>query len=329
MPRIDDMARRGERGGVAVAPPAWVFALGAVLLMLAGAAVLPRTTGHAPQARVTEAWRGPLDLFHTQPPAADAEPGDQSPRVLHVSLSAAADLYALFVGRGFQLDEAKRGGEAVPRVVVERLPRDLAALESTDLRKTVFLKTLLPLLLLENERILADRARLTRILADGAPRSADDDAFVARLAERYEAPAGDLRELLRRVDAIPVSLALAQAALETGWGTSRPAQTGHALFGQMVYRDDDDEGRVRSFAVLSEAVEAYAANLNTHRAYGEFRRARANLRDAGKPIDGHALAQHLHRYSERRMDYVRDVRAVMRANGLKALDGARLDGETG
>ena len=123
--------------------------------------------------------------------------------------------------------------------------------------------------------------------------------------------------------------ALAQAALETGWGTSRPAQAGHALFGQMVYKDEDDEGRVRRFAALSEAVAAYAINLNSHRAYAEFRRARERARSEGKIPDGHTLAQHLHRYSERRMDYVRDVRSVMRTNGLKALDGARLDGETG
>jgi len=321
-----DRPRRGERGGVAGVPPAWVFALGAVLLMLAGAAVLPRAPG--PQPRMAEAWRGPLDLFHAAPGETAAEP-ESGPSVLHVSLPAAADLYALFVGRGFQLDEARRGGETVPRVVVERLPRDLAAVVSTDLRKAVFLKTLLPLLLLENERILADRARLERILADGPRRSADDEAFVARLAERYEVPAADPRELLRRVDAVPVSLALAQAALETGWGTSRPAQAGHALFGQMVYKDEGDDGRVRRFAALSEAVSAYAINLNSHRAYGEFRRARAALREAGKVFDGHALAQYLHRYSERRMDYVRDVRALMRVNGLKALDGARLDGEAG
>ena len=330
MSQTYDMARRGERGGVAGVPPAWIFALGAVLLMLAGAAVLPRAPGPAPQARPAEAWRGPLDLFQAAPPEtkAEAEP-EAEPSVLHVSLPASADLFALFVGRGYQLDEARHGGEAVPRVVVERLPRDLAAVESIDLRKAVFLKTLLPLLLLENERILADRARLTRILADGPPRAADDEAFLARLAERYEAPAGNLRDLLRRVDAVPVSLALAQAALETGWGTSRPAQAGHALFGQMVYKDEDDDGRVRRFAALSEAVSAYAINLNSHRAYGEFRRARAALRDAGKVFDGYALAQHLHRYSERRMDYVRDVRALMRVNGLKALDIARLDGETG
>ena len=107
----------------------------------------------------------------------------------------------------------------------------------------------------------------------------------------------------------------------------RPAQAGHALFGQMVYRDEDDDGRVRRFAALPDAVAAYALNLNTHRAYGEFRRARAAARGDGKPHDGHALAQHLQRYSERRMDYVRDVRAVMRANGLRALDKARLDGD--
>jgi Bax protein len=123
---------------------------------------------------------------------------------------------------------------------------------------------------------------------------------------------------------VPVSLALAQAALESGWGTSRGARNGHSVFGHMRF-GDDDEGRLRHFADLPAAVEAYALNLNTHRAYAEFRRARAAYRAEGKPLDGHSLAQHLHRYSERRMDYVRDVRGLMRANALRGLDRARLD----
>lgn len=327
-------ARHAATDGYAVDSPAFVPQQRTLQVLLVGlvlAAILPiaLAVGTGERFRYpVEAWRGPLEMFEPEtilvPQAVE--------KVTRVSLMAADDLYALFVGRGYLLEDTKAANDPVPRMVVERLPRDLAALESSDLRKAVFIKSLLPLLLLENERILADRARLEKIYADiaaGETPGLIDQAFLAETAERYEVPADRPRELLRKVDAVPVSLAIAQAALETGWGTSRPAQAGHALFGQMIYRDEDDDGRVRRFAALPEAVAAYALNLNTHRAYGEFRRARAAARGEGKPHDGHALAQHLQRYSERRMDYVRDVRAVMRANGLRALDKARLDGEPG
>jgi Bax protein len=246
------------------------------------------------------------------------------PDMPRLARMAAGDLYALFVERGYSLGALRRGDEPVPRLVVEQLPGDLAELDSVDLRKSVFIKSLLPLLLLENERIAAERERLLAIVEKVGPPDATDTAFLEELAERYDSGPGNARELLRRVDVVPVSLALAQAALESGWGTSRGAKDGHSVFGHMRF-GVDDEGRVRHFADLPTSVEAYALNLNTHRAYAEFRRARAALRAEGKPFDGHLLAQHLHRYSERRMDYVRDVRSVMRANALRSLDQAKLD----
>jgi Bax protein len=246
------------------------------------------------------------------------------PDMPRLARMAAGDLYALFVERGYSLGALRRGDEPVPRLVVEQLPGDLAELDSIDLRKSVFIKSLLPLLLLENERIAAERERLLAIVERVGPPDATDTAFLEELAERYDSGSGNARELLRRVDVVPVSLALAQAALESGWGTSRGAKDGHSVFGHMRF-GVDDEGRVRHFADLPTSVEAYALNLNTHRAYAEFRRARAALRAEGKPFDGHLLAQHLHRYSERRMDYVRDVRSVMRANALRSLDQAKLD----
>jgi Bax protein len=252
------------------------------------------------------------------------EAHDLAPAIPRLARMAAGDLYALFVERGYELASLRRGGEPVPRLVVEHLPGDLAELDSIDVRKSVFIKSLLPLLLLENERIAATRERLLAIVEKVGPPDAKDAAFLDELAERYDVAPGNVRELLRRVDVVPVSLALAQAALESGWGTSRGAKDGHSVFGHMRF-GIDDEGRVRHFADLPTSVEAYASNLNTHRAYAEFRRARAALRAEGKPLDGHLLAQHLHRYSERRMDYVRDVRSVMRANALRSFDQAKLD----
>jgi Bax protein len=325
-------ARHAATDGFAVDSPALAPQPRTVQVLLAGlalAAFVPLAAAVGTAGRLwppAEAWRAPLELFEPE----TARVPEAAEGVVRVSLMPADKLFSLFVERGYLLEDTKLANDPVPRMVVEGLPRDLAALESSDLRKAVFIKSLLPLLLLENERILADRARLEKVLARidaGDAPGGLDAAFLADIAERYDVPVDRPLEMLRRVDAVPVSLALAQAALETGWGTSRPAQAGHALFGQMVYRDEDDDGRVRRFAALPDAVAAYALNLNTHRAYGEFRRARAAARGDGKPHDGHALAQHLQRYSERRMDYVRDVRAVMRANGLRALDKARLDGD--
>ena len=266
------------------------------------------------------------------PPLVDAAPAEDAElereTVTRIAGKAAVELYRLYVERGFVLDVARQGAEIVPRLIVERLPRDMGALDSSDLRKAVFIKTLLPLLLMENERLLAERARLEDVLAAGPDAAPADRDWLAELAERNDVDPRQTRELLRRVDAIPVSLAIAQAAIETGWGTSRVAQAGQALFGQMVFRAGDDDGRVRKFEQLEHAVAAYAANLNTHRAYADFRRAREQARREGRPVDGHALAQHLQRYSERGMDYVRDVRSLMRVNGLRPLDRARLDTTT-
>lgn len=282
--------------------------------------------GHAP-------WR---EVLRLQLPPSAAAIGEEAPEsetanVTRIAGKAAAELYNLYIERGFVLQAAREGAEIVPRLIVERLPRDMGALDSSEFRKAVFIKTLLPLLLIENERILADRARLQEILAAGAAADPADREWAADLAERYGVDAAQPRELLRRVDAIPVSLAIAQAAIETGWGTSRVAQSGQALFGQMVFRSADDDGKVRRFEQLEHAVQAYAENLNTHRAYAEFRRAREQARrdnpaaDPAAAPDGYSLAQHMRRYSERGMDYVREVRSLMRVNGLRALDRAKLD----
>jgi Bax protein len=308
-------------GARAYAPmPAPLKAALAALATLAVAAIAAYSPG-------AERWRTALVV--PVPPLADVAIVEESEPereiVTRIAGKAAGELYRLYVERGFVLDAVRQGAEIVPRLIVERLPRDMGALDSSDMRKTVFIKTLLPLLLMENERLVAERARLEDILAAGVDASPADLDWLTELAERFDVDPRQTRELLRRVDAIPVSLAIAQAAMETGWGTSRVAQAGQALFGQMVFRSADDDGRVRKFEQLEHAVAAYADNLNTHRAYADFRRAREQARHEGRPQDGHALAQHLQRYSERGMDYVRDIRSLMRVNGLRPLDRAKLD----
>ena len=269
-------------------------------------------------------------LYASHAPIVDTQGGDWNAMASR-GLGGAEQLYARFVASGYTLARV-RGEEAeVPRVMLSSLPADLAQVGSTDMRKTVFIKMMLPLLLAENERILADRQRVNALrdrIEQGQALTGSELDWLGTIASRYGVDNSDFDGLLRRIDAIPPSLAIAQAALETGWGTSRVAHYGHAMFGQMETRGVGEESifAVKFFDDLAGAVTAYAYNLNTHRAYNSFRGERARFRGRGLAPDGHELALHIARYSERGMDYVRDVRVIIRTNNLRPLDPARLAG---
>jgi Bax protein len=260
---------------------------------------------------------------------AQVEPAAAAPAAVMIKSASAMTLHREFTMQGYTLDAVRNEGEAVPRVFLAQLPRDLPALQSPDFRKAVFIKMMLPLVLAENERIRQDRARALEIralLEDGLPATSEQLAWLSDLCSRYGVDDGNLDELFMRVDIVPPALALAQAALETGWGTSSVAQRGHAMFGQMVFRIDANgtEATVKTFSNLAAAVEAYAYNLNTHRAYADFRKVRAHMRSSGRVIDGYELSLHLIRYSERKLDYVQAVRGLIRVNNLQPFDRARL-----
>ncbi len=161
-------------------------------------------------------------------------------------------------------------------------------------------------------------------MAGGTPLSADEVQWVLALADAYDQPDAEIDALLKKVDVVPPSMALAQAIEESGWGTSRIARQNNAVFGQFgqVASGDWD---YRNFASLTEAVASYARNLNTHRAYREFRQARARMRAHDGELDAWELASSLHRYSERGDDYVQSLRSIMRDNRLEAFDTARLN----
>ncbi len=251
--------------------------------------------------------------------------GPLPPAMPEVSASVLGDKFAR---QGYTLDAVRSDSVPVPRLFLARLPSDLPSLDSVPLRKEMFVKMLLPLILAENERILAEREQLLKLrdrFQAGEMLSEVDDDWLDALAERYgvdnDDPTDTFAELIKRVDAVPPSLAIGQAALETGWGTSDVAHRGQAMFGQMVSTGES----VRRFEHLAHAVEAYALNLNTHKAYARFRAKRAEMRQHGTAPDGYELALTLGRYSERKMDYVRDVRGIIKANKLRPLDQARLN----
>lgn len=239
----------------------------------------------------------------------------------------AGQLQAAFDRIGFDLDSVAAGYISVPRLLLASLPADLDSIDAPDARKGLFLRTLLPVVLEVNARIGRDRSRLIDIRRQvnaGQSLSAEDVQWVMSLADAYDEPDANLDNLVRKVDVIPPSITLAQAIEESGWGTSRLARSQNALFGQFG-QDETGQWDYKDFTTLTEAVDSYAHNLNTHRAYKEFRQARAQMRKSRGELDSSTLAGTLHRYSERGDDYVQAIRSIMRANGLEAFDGARLN----
>lgn len=264
-----------------------------------------------------------------------AMPRHLSPRpVAELRVASAGQLAELFRRQDYSLDDVRQG-EAVPALRIERVPEDLAGMRDGSERKWLFIKAVLPIVLEVNERILADREELARLaasVAEGGAPTAVERLWLGELAERYGVAPDRLDELLRRVDVVPPSMAIAQAGAESGWGTSYAARVGNALFGQI-----QSVGRhavavpwrpgpqmPQPFATIGDSVEAYMDNLNTHPAYAAFRADRAAMRLAGQTPDGHRLIGHLLRYSELGQGYIGFVRQLIRENRLQDFDGAKL-----
>jgi Bax protein len=245
-----------------------------------------------------------------------------------------AKLSQMFARYGYDLETVRAEG-LVPRLYLATLPPDLPDTSDSDARKITFIQTVLPLVLHVNETIAHDRARIvalrkefkrTKTLKD------EDRAWLVRVASAYSLDQdADFDELLQRVDAVPPSLAVAQAALESGWGTSRVAHEGKALFGQYglygegpAQSEDAKNYRMRYFATLSDAVKSYAANLNTNAAYERFRKVRAEMRAKGLEPDGYDLAAEITAYSELRGAYVKSIRRLIDLNALSRFDDVRL-----
>ncbi len=282
------------------------------------------------------------------PPAARPGPGvlPAAPRAAPWRVGRAdsvGDLVKLYQSVDFRLDDAGVGDPLVPRIRVDAFPADLHVIGTAAERKRVFIKVILPLVLNVNEAIMADRRRLLALRDElertNAIGDRRDRAWLDGLLGRVDLDALDIDALLRGIDVIPPSLALAQAAEESGWGSSRFVREGNAVFGQRTFvagqgvvplrRDAGKTHEVKSFSKLLDSVAAYMVNLNTHSAYREFRLARERWRATHGRLDGYALAGTLKRYSERGKAYIRTIRSIIRTNGLRVFDGARLgDGET-
>jgi Bax protein len=237
----------------------------------------------------------------------------------------------------FDLRAIRRSERPVPRLFVEMMPRGFGKLGDVSELKHTFFGMVLPLVLKVNEEILAERNRLLQLRdtkAAGDALTRRQEEWLAGLAARYDASPDDLATLVRRVDVIPPALALAQSAEESGWGRSRFAQRGNALFGQRTWqaglgivpheRAEDGRFEVRAFTTLLDSVRGYARNLNSHPAYSEFRARRAEMRRGGESLNPYILAATLTSYSERREDYVETIRKILRVNRLEEFNRSRL-----
>ena len=205
-------------------------------------------------------------------------------------------------------------------------------IENTKKRKEFFIQIVLPLIIKENNIIKKDRRTLFNII-NKSNNTTVELSWLEKKYKQYGVKSQDLSTLKIRMDEIPVSLAIAQAAKETGWGTSRFAQEGNALFGQWTWSGEGlkpkeaEEGRdhkVMKFNILQASVRAYQRNLNTHSTYKDFRKARAELRDSKKPLDSIKLSVHLNKYAETGNQYVEVLQKIIMQNKLQDFDDAKL-----
>ena len=205
-------------------------------------------------------------------------------------------------------------------------------IENTKKRKELFIQIILPLIIQENNTIKLDRKKLFQVL-NKSKNSKNEKRWLEKKFKQYGVANKDLSTLKIRMDEVPTSLAIAQAAKETGWGTSRFALEGNALFGQWTWSgegikpaeaDDNSTHKVMKFKVLQASVKAYHRNLNTHSSYRSFRSARAELRDEKKELDGLALSEHLDLYAETGKKYVEILQQIIKQNKLTDFDDAKL-----
>jgi len=247
-----------------------------------------------------------------------------------VSLNAETTLN-LFADLDYDL-KGVRAGQKVKPIYLTKLPKDLNTLGDTKKKRELFIKIVLPLILDENKKITEDREKLFKILGKNF-NTVGERVWLNRRFKEYKIEDHDLAKLKMRMDIIPVSIALAQAANESGWGTSRFALEGNALFGQWTWskkgilpkeQDPDQTHKIMQFQILKASVRAYKNNLNTHNAYKEFREARARLRQEEIQITGLDLTKYLTAYASIGEKYVKILEAIINNNSLTDFDKANL-----
>ena len=247
-------------------------------------------------------------------------------------ISESSEMIEIFNKYEFSVDNLLNN-QSSNLVIFSSLPRDFMDIQPVIERKRLFINTLIPIIYSENLQILNDRKKILDWWreSDGENFSRDFwPQWLFELSEKYGSSDSNLGNLLIRVDIIPISLALAQAAIESGWGTSRYSREGNAVFGQYTFdeskglkpkdRNKNDEFFIKKFSNLSESVRSYLKNINTHLAYADFREERKKLRMSGENLSGYKLVNFLKDYSERREFYIKDVKEIMSSNNFQKYD---------
>jgi len=244
---------------------------------------------------------------------------------------SAATIEELFKSTNYNLEDVRKN-KLVKPISLTLLPHEIKKIENTKKRKDLFIQIVLPLIIEENNNIKLDRKKLFSIL-NKSKNTKSEKLWLNLKFKQYGVVNKDLSTLKIRMDEVPASMAIAQAAKETGWGTSRFAQEGNALFGQWTWTgegikpsgaDNDTTHKVMKFKVLQASVRAYQRNLNTHSSYKDFRSARAELRDEGKKLNSIILAEYLDKYAETGKEYVRVLQQIIKQNNLMDFDDAKL-----
>ena len=238
---------------------------------------------------------------------------------------------SLFKDVNYDLNKV-RNDKTVKPIYFTQFPKDLDAIQSVKLKKDTFIKIVLPLIVAENEKILDDRYKLNQIVKERITSDQEKQWLRQKFLE-YKVKGGNIDELKVRMDIIPTSIALAQAAKESGWGTSRFALEGNAIFGQWTWsgtgiaplmRDKSKSHKILKFPILRASVKAYKNNLNTHKSYKKFREERKKLRKDNKKLNGLKLTKTLSSYAETGSDYIKILEQIIVQNRLMEFETVRL-----
>ena len=244
---------------------------------------------------------------------------------------SAATIEQLFKDTNYTLKDVRKNKFVKP-INLDLLPNEMKMIENIKQKKNLFIQIVLPLILKENTQIRLDRKKLFVIL-NKSNNSEAEKKWLNMKFKQYGVKSKDLFTLKIRMDEVPISLTIAQSAKETGWGTSRFALEGNALFGQWTFSgeglkplaiDGDKTHKVMKFQILQASIRAYQRNLNTHSSYKKFRKLRALARENNEKLDSLILADSLDKYAATGKEYTEILKKIIKQNALKDFDDAKL-----
>ena len=221
----------------------------------------------------------------------------------------------------------------VPNLYISSLPEDFSNIISSSKKKSLFVRSILPLIVKENNRIESLNDRIKNLKNNFSNINRTEGMWLSKMMSSYKVKSNDINDLIIKVDIIPVSIALGQAAIESGWGTSRFAMEGNALYGQWSWktgsgivpkeRDVNEVYEIKSFLSLSNSVASYMKNLNTHQNYKNFRINRKLLREHNIPVLGSYLYQYLDKYAVD-SNYSNTLKKIIDTNKFEELENVEI-----